>query len=124
MMAQQGEATGAQQLLAVSYRFEVRASGERRLVTEDSISASMLGMFLPQLHASAKRSRVDQGPGFVIFDNYKDARQAAQAIATVATTVDIVEVAPTDGKANDGWTAAGGVSYRPVAGGVTQPVKG
>ena len=123
-MAQQGEATGAQQLLAVSYRFEIRASGERRLVTEDGISASMLGMFLPQLDAAAKRSRVAQGPGFVIFDNYKDARQAAQAIASVATTVDVVEVAPAEGKPGDGWTAADGVSYRPVADGVAQSVKG
>lgn len=123
-MGQQGATTETRRLLAVSYRFEVRANGGRRLVTEEGISASMLGMFLPQLDAAAKRSRVAQGPGFLVFDNYKDARQAAQAIATVASTVEVVEVAPAEGKSGDGWTATDGVSYRPVAGGIAQSVKG
>ena len=123
-MAQQGEATGASQLLAVVYRFEVWSAGERRMVTEEGIPASMLGMLQPQLHAVAKRSRVAQGPGFLIFDNYKDTRQAAQTIATVATTVEIREVAPVDGKSSGDWTAANGVSYRAVADGVAQAVKG
>ena len=121
-MAQQGEATGASQLLMVSYRFEVWQGGERRLVTEDGISASMLGMLQPQLDAVAKRSRIAQGPGFLVFDNYKDARQAAQTVASVATVVELREVAPVDG--GDGWTTSDGARFGAVAAGVAQVVKG
>lgn len=122
-MERKGPATGARQLLVVNYRFEVWSGGERRMVTEDGISASMLGMFLPQLDAVAKRTRVAQGPGFLVFDNYTDARQAAQAIASVATTVELREVTPAEG-AGDGWTAIDGSRYRTVADGVAQVVKG
>ncbi len=122
-MEREGFATGARQLLAVSYRFEVWSGGERRMVTEEGISASALGMLLPQLEAVAKRSRVAQGPGFLIFDNYKDARQAAQTIASVATTVELREIAPDDGT-GAGWLVVDGRRYRAVADAVAQVIKG
>lgn len=112
------------QLLAVVYSFEVWEGGERRLVNEAGVAASTLAMFLPQLDAIAKRTRVDQGMGLLVFDNYKDARQAAQTLATIAAQVAIREVAPTTAPGDDDWTGQSGTSYRAVPGGVAQVVKG
>jgi hypothetical protein len=122
-MAEQVPLAGARQLLAVIYSFEVRVEGERRMVTEDGVSASTLAMLEPQLSAGAKRTRVAQGPGLVVFDNYQDARQAAQTIATIATHVEVCEVAAAPSGTNEGWLAAGGTRYRAVPGGVAQLVK-
>jgi len=122
-MAEQSPPVGTRQLLAVIYSFEVRVGGERRTVTEEGVSASTLAMLQPQLSAGAKRTRVAQGPGLVVFDNYQDARQAAQTIATIATHVEVCEVVPATGGTNEGWLAASGTRYRAVRGGVTQVVK-
>ncbi len=119
-MVGQAPLAGARQLLAVIYSFEVRVGGERRMVTEEGVSASTLAMLAPQLNAGAKRTRVAQGPGLVVFDNYQDARQAAQTIATIATHVEVCEVAPATG---EGWLTTDGTRYRAVPGGVTQIVK-
>jgi hypothetical protein len=59
----------------------------------------------------------------VVFDNYQDARQAAQTIATIATHVEVCEVAPAASGTSDGWLAAGDTRYRAVPGGVAQIVK-
>lgn len=83
-------------------------------------------MLLPQLHAVAKRARVDAGPGLLVFDVYQQARQVAQTIASIASHVAIREVtAGADGAAvaGEGWTAASGKRYRAVPGGVTIEVK-
>src|SRR5215217_6695091 len=109
---------GVRQLLAVVYAFAVWEDGERRLVTEEGVQASTQAMLLPQLDAVAKRSRVDQGPGLLVFDNYKDARQAAQTLATIATHVSMYEVAPATEVGEDGWTGRAGAFYRPAPGGV------
>ncbi|HEY8597140.1 MAG TPA: hypothetical protein VIL85_01840 [Thermomicrobiales bacterium] len=122
-MAEQSSQAGTHQLLAVIYSFEVRIGGERRMVTEDGVSASTLAMLAPQLNAGAKRTRVAQGPGLVVFDNYQDARQAAQAIASIATHVEVCEVAAVTGGAAEGWPTADGTRYRAVPGGVAQIVK-
>ena len=114
---------GVHQLLAVVYAFAAWEGGERRLVTEDGVAASTLAMFLPQLDAIAKRTRVDQGPGLLVFDNYRDARQAAQTLATIASHVVIREVAATGEPATDGWTGSSGAHYQAVPGGVAQVVK-
>lgn len=123
-MEHQSPPAGTRQLLAVIYGFEVWAGGERRVTTEDGISASMLGMLRSQLESVAKRTRVAQGPGLLVFDDYKDARQAAQTVASVATTVELREVTPATGDSGEGWTAMDGSRYRAVAGGVAQVVKG
>lgn len=122
-MAEQAPPAGARQLLAVIYSFEVWVGGERRMVTEEGVSASTLAMLQPQLSAGAKRTRVAQGPGLVVFDNYQDARQAAQTIATIATHVEVCEVAPAIGGTIEGWLTVGGMRYRAVPGGVAQIVK-
>jgi hypothetical protein len=122
-MASQTPLAGARQLLAVIYSFEVLVGGERRMVTEDGVSASTLAMLAPQLNSGAKRTRVAQGPGLIVFDNYQDARQAAQAITSIATHVEVCEVAPVTGGTGEGWLAADGTRYRAVPGGVTQIVK-
>src|SRR5436190_3204655 len=108
------------QLLAVVYAFAVWEGGERRLVTEVGVQASTQAMLLPQLDAVAKRSRIDQGPGLLVFDNYKDARQAAQTLTSIATHVSLYEVAPATEVGEDGWTGRAGAFYRPVPGGVAQ----
>ncbi len=112
------------QLVAVSYAFEVWEGGERRLVTEEGVSASTLGMLVPQLDATAKRTRVDQGPGLLVFDNYRDARQAAQAVAAVAARVAIHEVDPATVLMDEGWSGASGTRYSPTPGGIAQVIKG
>lgn len=109
--------------LAVLYAFAIFSGGERRLVTEEEVPASTRAMLLPQLNASAKRTRVDQGPGLLIFDNYRDALQAAQALATIATTVEVREVAPASGLEQGTWTGASGGRYRTLPGGLVQRVK-
>src|SRR3954449_8775217 len=115
---------GVRQLLAVVYAFAIWEDGERRLVTEEGVQASTQAMLVPQLHAVAKRSRVDQGPGLLVFDNYKDARQAAQTLGTIATHVALYEVASATAVGEDGWAGQSGTYYRPVPGGVAQVVKG
>lgn len=122
-MERQSPPVGTHQLLAVIYGFEVWSGGERRMMTEGGLSASMLGMLRSQLESAAKRTRVAQGPGLLVFDNYKDARQAAQAVASVATTVELREVTPATSGTGEGWTAADGAHYRAVAGGIAQIVK-
>lgn len=122
-MAEQAPPVGTRQLLAVIYSFEVWIGGERRMVTEDGVSASTLAMLQPQLNAVAKRTRVAQGPGLIIFDSYRDARQAAQTIATIATHVEICTVVPVTGGATEGWLTADGMRYRAVLDGVSQIVK-
>lgn len=114
---------GVHQLLAVVYAFVVWERGEARLVTEEGISASTLGMFLPQLDAVAKRTRIDQGPGLLVFDNYQDARQAAQTLATIAGRVAIREVVATDAPGDETWAGRDGTRYQAVPGGVSQVVK-
>ncbi len=105
--------TTPNRLLAVLYRFDIWADGERKQVTEEEISGSALGMLLPQLHSIAKRTRVAQGPGIVIFDNYNDARQAAQTLAAVADRVELhhVELAR---ESVAGWPVDDGRLYRTV----------
>ncbi len=120
----QAPPAATRQLLAVIYAFEVWEGGERRLVTEEGISASTLSMLQPQLHAVAKRTRVDQGPGLLVFADYKDARMAAQTVATIATHVVLREVAPADGAGGEGWVGQGGARYVAVPGGVSQVVRG
>ena len=110
--------------LAVIYAFAVWSGGERQLVTEERIAASALAMLEPQLHASARRSRVDQGPGLLVFDNYRDALQSAQAIATVAATVEVREVTPSTEGRGAGWTGADGTRYVALSGGLVRSVKG
>ncbi len=110
--------------LAVIYAFAVWSGGERQLVTEERIAASALAMLQPQLDAAARRTRVDQGPGLIVFDNYRDAFQAAQSLATVAATVDVREVTPTTEQRGAGWTGADGVRYVALPGGLVRSVKG
>lgn len=113
----------APRFLAVLYAFASWSGGERRLVTEAEVPASTLAMLLPQLDASAKRTRVDQGPGLLIFDNYRDALQAAQAIATIATTVEVREVAPAPDTERNAWLSVSGARYQSLPGGLIRRVK-
>lgn len=114
----------APRFLAVIYAFAVWSGGERRLVTEERIAASALAMLQPQLDAAARRTRVDQGPGLLIFDNYRDALQAAQSLATVAATVEVREVTPTTEERGEGWRGADGARYVAPPGGLVRRVKG
>jgi hypothetical protein len=114
----------APRLFAVIYAFAVWSGGERRLVTEERVAASTVAMLEPQLHASAHRSRVDQGPGLLIFANYRDALQSAQAIATIATTVEVREVTPTTEQRGEGWVGVDGARYITLPGGLVRSVKG
>jgi hypothetical protein len=109
---------------AVIYAFAVWANGERRLVTEERVPASTVAMLQPQLHASAHRSRVDQGPGLLVFASYRDALQAAQAIATIATTVEVREVVPITEQRGEGWRGADGTRYVALPGGLVRRVQG
>jgi len=109
--------------LAVLYAFAVWSGGERRLVTEERIAASALAMLQPQLDATARRTRVDQGPGLLVFDNYRDAFQAAQSLATVAATVEVREVVPTTEQRGEGWSGANGARYSALPGGLVRSVK-
>ncbi len=113
-----------QRFLAVLYAFAVWSGGERRLVTEERIPASALAMLQPQLDATARRTRVDQGLGLLIFDNYRDAFQAAQSLATVAATVEVREVTPTTEQRGAGWTGASGARYVALPDGLVRSVKG
>jgi hypothetical protein len=110
--------------LAVIYAFAVWSGGERRLVTEERIAASALAMLQPQLDAAARRTRVDQGPGLLVFDNYRDALQAAQSLATVAAMVEVREVTPTTDQRGAGWIGADGTRYAALPGGLVRSVKG
>ena len=114
----------AAQLFAVIYRFEVWRGGDRQLVTEEQVPASTLGMLVPQLNAVAKRSRVDAAPGLLVFDNFPQARQAAQTLASIASRVRLCEVAAGAASgAGEAWQASGGATYRAVPGGVSIQVK-
>jgi hypothetical protein len=110
--------------LAVIYAFAVWSGGERQLVTEERIAASALAMLQPQLDAAARRTRVDQGPGLIVFDNYRDAFQAAQSLATVATTVEVREVTPATEQRGEGWNGANGARYVTLPDGLVRSVKG
>ena len=125
-----GPADASRQLLAVIYRFESYAGGQRHLVTEEGVPASTLYYFLPQLEAVPKRTLVDSGPGLLVYSTYQDARYAASVLATLATHIALHEVKPVgDGveaiasAGGEVWTAASGNRYAPVPGGMNEIVK-
>ncbi len=112
------------QLLAVIYAFEIFDGGERRLVTEEEVPASTRFMLEPQLAAVPKRSLVDYGPGILIYNNFQDARYAAQTVAKVALRVALREVAAGVEPGADGaWTAQSGARYSGVPGGLADVIK-
>lgn len=114
----------ARQLLAVIYAFAVVRDGERHLVSQEDVPASTLLMLLPQLEATPKRALIAEGPGLLVYDNYRSARAAAQLLTTIAGHVALREVAPDDGGAEaEVWTAADGARYRAVPGGLVEIVK-
>ena len=124
-----GAAGAPRQLLAVVYRFESYEGGERRLVTEEGVPASTLYYLLPQLEAVPKRTLVDSGPGLLVYSTYQDARYAASTLTTLATHVALHEVAPmgaeglAGGADGEVLTAASGVRYAPIPGGMREIVK-
>lgn len=61
--------------VAVLYRFEIWQNGERRLVTEDEVSASTRAMLEPQFTAVPQRPLLGRGAGWLVFDHYTPARQ-------------------------------------------------
>ena len=110
--------------VAVLYRFEIWQNGERRLVTEDEVAASTRAMLEPQLSSVPQRSLLGHGPGWLVFDSYTSARRAAQAIASIATSVELREVAAGPGARGDSaWVAADGTRFAEVWGGLAQQVK-
>ncbi|MDP9373110.1 MAG: hypothetical protein M3Q65_11800 [Chloroflexota bacterium] len=112
------------QLLAVIYAFEISEGAGRRLVTEEEVPASTLFMVQPQLEAVPKRSLVDSGPGILVYNNFQDARYAAQTIAKVAMRVAMREVVAGAEPGADGvWATASGARYSGVPGGVAEVVK-
>ena len=108
--------------VAVIYRFEIWERGERRLVTEEGVSGSTLAMLVPQLTAVPHRPLLGKGPGWMIFQSYQAARQAAQALGDTAASVELREVAPSTDAEGD-WVATDGTRYAPVSGGLTQRVR-
>lgn len=111
-----------QRLWAMIYRFEIWSNDERIFVTEERVSASTFTMLVPQLNSCAHRTRVDQGPGIIVFDNYRDARQGAQNLAAIATHVELHEVVPSAAD-TEGWVVNGGGRYRTVDGSTPEIVK-
>ncbi len=110
--------------VAVLYRFEIWQNGERRLVTEDEVSASTRAMLEPQLTAVPQRPLLGRGPGWLVFDHYTPARQAAQALASNAASIELREVAASvDDTVSSAWIAADGTRFAPVHGGLAQRVK-
>jgi len=109
--------------IAVLYRFEVWERGERRLVTQDEVPASTLAMLAPQLTSVPQRPLLAQGPGWLIFANYRAARQAAQVLEETAASVELREVMPGDDESDIPWIAADGTRYALVPGGLAQRVK-
>ena len=118
-------APGPHRLLAVLYTFEVYRDGEHRLVPQEQLPASRLERIQPQLESVPKRSLVDYGPGILVYNNYQDARQAAQSVSKVADHVALREVvAGAEAGAEAVWTAANGARYSSVDEGISGTVKG
>ena len=110
--------------VAVLYRFEIWQNGERRLVTEDEVSASTRAMLEPQFTAVPQRPLLGRGAGWLVFDHYTPARQAAQLLESNAASIELREVAVTpNAAANEAWIAADGTRFAAVPGGLTQRVK-
>ena len=109
--------------VAVLYRFEVWQGGERRLVTQDEVSASTLAMLGPQLTSVPQVPLLARGSGWMIFEHYRAARQAAQVLDDTAASIELREVMPGDDETDSPWIAADGTRYALVPGGVAQRVK-
>ena len=110
--------------VVVLYRFEVWQNGERRLVTEDEVSASTRAMLEPQFTAVPQRPLLGRGPGWLVFDHYTPARQAAQALATNAASIELCEVTANRVETvSSAWITADGTRFTAVPGGLAQRVK-
>ncbi len=110
--------------VAVLYRFEVWEGGERRLVTQEEVAASTRAMLEPQLTSVQQRPLLARGPGWLVFQDYQAARQAAQVLEPTVAAIELLEVAPSaDPRADSAWVAADGTRYVPVVGGLAQRVK-
>ncbi len=109
--------------VAVLYRFEIWQSGERRLVTQDEVAASTVAMLEPQLTSVPQVPLLARGPGWMIFQHYRAARQAAQVLEDTAASIELREVAAGDDETDSAWIAADGTRYTLVPGGLAQRVK-
>jgi hypothetical protein len=109
--------------VAMLYRFEVWQGGEPRLVTQEEVSASTLAMLEPQLTSVPQRPLLARGPGWMIFEHYRAARQAAQVLGDTAASIELREVAAGDAETDSAWIAADGTRYALVPGGLAQRVK-
>ena len=109
--------------VAVLYRFSVMIGGERRLVTQDEVSASTVAMLEPQLTSVPQRPLLARGPGWMVFAHYRAARQAAQVLEDTAASIELCEVMPGDDETDSAWIAADGTRYALVPGGLSQRVK-
>ncbi len=109
--------------VAVLYRFAVWQGGERRLVTQDEVAASTLAMLEPQLTSVPQVPLLARGSGWLIFQHYRAARQAAQVLEDTVASIELREVMAGDAETDSAWIAADGTRYALVPGGLAQRVK-
>lgn len=110
-------------LVAVNYSFETVTGGARHSIAPQDLPASKMAMLEPQLAAVPKRSMVDYGPGLLVYADYQSARYAATTLATVASRVELHEVA-VGASGETGWRGESGEWFVPLPGGLSEVVTG